>query len=140
MKAGLVFLLLVALVFGIIFYSGGVSSFDPSDQGIKARAALTPGMPFSQACDITGDPKKYRIINRKVKKIGGEEIVMFVPSPRVKCSRDRINQRLAEGSLPYGFVCTFTYSASVAFTVEYDQTGAVAKIVDAVTHNSMLDM
>ncbi|MCH7591744.1 MAG: hypothetical protein IH989_03035 [Planctomycetes bacterium] len=135
-----VFLVLVGAVFGIVFYSGGISGFDPSDQGLKARAALAPGMSFSQACDLTGDPKKFRIINRKVERIRGEEIVFFVPSPRVKCSRERINERLAEGSLPYGFVCTFTYSASVAFTVEYDKTGAVVAVTDAVTQNSIFDM
>lgn len=140
MKVGLVLLLLAGVAFGVIFYSGGVSSFDPSDQGLKARAALTPGMSFSQACDLTGDPKKFRIINRKVEKIRGEEVVSFVPSPRVKCSRERINERLAEGSLPHGFLCTFTYSASVAFTVKYDQTGSIVLVMDAMTHNSLFDM
>ncbi|UCC29040.1 MAG: hypothetical protein JSU86_12640 [Phycisphaerales bacterium] len=133
MKAFIALLVLIGLGWVVLYYAGGYGSFDPSEQGRQARAALRPGMPFGQACDITGDPKYYRIINRKVRRINGQEVAMMVPAPPVKCTRDRISQRLAEGSLPYGFTSTFTYSTTVAFTVTYDDTGAVKKVVDAVT-------
>ncbi len=139
MKVILVLFVLIGVGFVVTYYGGGYSSFDPSEQGRQAKAALKPGMPFGQACDITGDPRKFRIINRKVTRERGEDIVTFVPSPQVKCTRERIETRVAEGSLPYGFLCTFTYSNTVALTVTYDDTGAVVNGVDAITVQSLFE-
>ncbi len=133
MRLVLGLLVVVALGWVMIYFAGGYSAFDPSEQGRQARTALRAGMSFKQACDITGDPRKFRIINRKTERIGGEEIVMMVPAPVVKITRERIDTRLAEGSLPYGFLCPFTYSATVAFTVTYDDTGTVVNVSDDVT-------
>ena len=132
--------LLVAAGIGfvILTFAGGYTSFDPSEKGLKAKAALTPGMSFDQACDLSGDPKKFRIINRKVRTERGREIVTMVPSPEVKTSRERIKERLNEGSLPYGFICTFLYSADVAFDVQYDDTGAVKQVYDVKTMANMM--
>ena len=41
-------------------------------------------------------------------------------------------------ALPYGFICTFLYSADVAFTVQYDDTGAVKQVIDTPTVANML--
>ena len=139
MKALLALLVLIALGWVVVYYAGGYHSFDPSEEGRQAKAALSPGMPFGQACDVTGDPREYQIISRKVRRVGDEEIVTMVPAQPVKCTRDRINERLAEGSLPYGFLCTFRYSNTVAFTVSYDDTGAVMEVFDAATIADLLD-
>ncbi len=139
MKAVLTLLVLVGVGLVVVYYIGGASTFDPSEQGRQARAALKPGTAFGTACDLTGNPNKFQIINRKVHRMHGQEIVTLVPAPLVKTSRERIEERVAEGSLPYGFLCTFTYSSSVAFTVKYDDTGAVVSVVDAVTRDSLFD-
>ena len=133
MRLVLGLLVVVAVGWVMIYFAGGYSTFDPSEQGRQAKAALRPGMSFVQACDITGDPRKFRIINRKTKRVGDEEIVMMVPAPPVKITRERIETRLAEGSLPWGFLVSFTYSTTVAFTVRYDDTGAVVEVSDDMT-------
>lgn len=139
MRAIFALIVVIGLALVVIYYAGGSSSFDASEQGRTAKAALSPGMPFGPACDITGDPRKFQIINRKVRRIRGEEIISLVPASPVKVTRERINERLAEGSLPYGFQCTFTYSNQVGFIVTYDNDGAVASVRDAVTMSTLLD-
>lgn len=139
MRAFLFLLVLLGGGFVAMYYFGGYASFDPSKQGRDAQAALKPGMSFDQACDLTGDPKKFQIINRKVERVMGQEVVTMVPAPPVKCTRERIKTRIGEGSLPYGFLCTFTYSTSVAFTVHYDDTGAVVEVSDALTYQSLFE-
>lgn len=133
MKAALALLMAIGLGGAALYYGGGFASFNPSEQGRKARAALLPGMSFKQACDITGSPSKFRIINRKVSRINGVDVVHMVPAPPVSCTQERIAERLAEGSLPHGFLCTFNYSAEVAFGVEYDETGSVVSVQDLMT-------
>ena len=120
MKVILVLVVIVGLGGVVLYYAGGYESFDPTEQGEQAKAALRPGMSFAQACALTGDPTEYCVIKRKVRRFEGHEIVEMVPTPPMKCTRDRINSRLTEGSLPYGFLCTFTYSRTLAFTLQYD--------------------
>jgi hypothetical protein len=139
MKFILGLLAAIGLGWVVLYYTGGVGAFDPAEQGRQAKAALRPGMSFDQACDLTGDPRKYQIINRKVRRFQGEEFVSLVPAPPVDCTRARIKERLAEGSLPYGFVCAFTYSADVAFTVKYDEAGAVASVEEVMTFSNWLN-
>ena len=133
MKATLGILVVIAMGWLAVYLFGGYASFNPSEEGRKAKAALRPGMSFNEACKLTGGPRKFRIINRKVQRINGAEVVDLVPAPPVKCTQDRINQRLAEGSLPYGFICTFTFSVDVAFGVQYDDTGTVVEVFDLTT-------
>ena len=138
MKLVMGILAVLGLGLVVLYFTGGYGSFDPSEAGRQAKAALKPGMSFDQACEITGDPKRYRIINRKVYRVNGEEVVHLVPAPPVRCTRERISQRLAEGSLPHGFICTYLFSATVAFTVGYDGTGAVVTVEDTMTFANYL--
>lgn len=140
MKALLVSIALVALLLISVYYLGGFSTFDASEQGRLAKEALHPGMTFDDACDVTGDPKEFRIIREKTVRIGGEERVELVPSVPIKCTRDKVKTRIQEGANPHGFLCTFAYSNAVAFTVKYDDAGAVVGVEDATTLADLLDM
>jgi hypothetical protein len=126
-----------ALFLGVIYYLGGVQGWDPSQQGIDNRAAITPGMAWTKVFDITGDPREYRPLKKKAAGPGGL-LEMVVPGARNKFRRERVAQRLKEVSLPEGFEVTFRYSGKVAFTVTFDLLGNVVRVGDAVTMRDLL--
>ena len=130
--------IVVVLVLMVVYFVSGVGEFDPSKQGRDARAAIGPGMTWTQVFDITDDPKKYRPIRKRTKRIGGETIEYLEPGPENKSNRASFVDRLNENTLPHGFLCTFRYSNSVAFTVSFDGTGTVVAVQDAMTMADLL--
>jgi|CXWL01.1.fsa_nt_gi hypothetical protein len=139
MKVVLGLLVLVAVGWAGMYFFGGYGSFDATAQGKDNKTKIGPGMSHTQVFAITDNPRKYRIINRHVKRIGGEEVESFDPSNEVDFDRARIDQRILDGSLPHGFCCTFRYSDSMAFTVYFDGTGTVKGVTDAMTMADLLD-
>lgn len=133
-------LVLVAVGWVGVYTFGGYGSFDATEQGKANKAKLGPGMSHTQVFAITDNPRKYRIINRHVKRVGGEEIETFDPSAEVDFDRARVDQRILDGALPHGFCCTFRYSESMAFTVHFDGTGTVTQVTDAMTMADLLDL
>ncbi len=121
-----------------LYYGGGYGSFDADEQARTAKAAITSGMSWTQVFDIAREPRKYRIMVKKKRRVGGQDIEYLVPSPLVKFSKDRLVQRLAENSLPDGFVITYNYSNREAFTVTFDGAGNVSSIEDATTMADLL--
>lgn len=121
-----------------IYYAGGLSGFDAAKQGLDAKARIGPGMKWTAVLDITGDPSKFQPLIGKIKRIGGEEVEVIEVGPRNKFSRENIERRLADKNLPHGFLCTFLYSDSVAFTVKFDADGLVETIQDAPTMADLL--
>lgn len=138
MKFILVLLLLVGVGWGILYFTGGYGSFDPSEQGRKARAALAPGITHTRAFDLCGDPRKVQKIRRHVERVHGEEIVTYVPGPPANTSRERIDERVKAGGFPHGFVIPYRYSESVAFAVRFDELGIVEGVQDLVTMADLL--
>ncbi|MBI4718174.1 MAG: hypothetical protein HY763_10245 [Planctomycetes bacterium] len=134
------FKLIVALgiLLTLAYYLGGVRGFDASQQGRDARAAIGPGMSWQQVFAATREPKKYRAILKETKKVGGQTQEFLVPGPENKFRREALAARLAENSLPHGFLCTFRYSESVAFTVTFDGGGNVVAVEDAATMADLL--
>jgi hypothetical protein len=127
----------IALVLGVVYYLGGLEGFDPSKQGMDHRAAITPGMSWTQVFDITGDPDEYRPLKKDEEDSSGL-IEMVIPGARNKFSRDRVAQRISENSLPLGFETTHRYSNKVAFTIRFDNLGNVVHVTDAVTMADLL--
>jgi len=126
-------MLLVVGGLAALYFLGGYSTLDPSKQGRDAKAAITVGMPFHQVLDIAGIPHNYQQINRHVRKVRGEELVEFEPGPAVPFDRVRVEQRLETNDLPYGFRLPYRCSESVAFYVEFDESGAVVEVGDMLT-------
>ena len=130
--------IVVVAVLIVVYCVTGVWKFDPSKQGRDARAAIAPGMTWTQVFDITDDPRTYRPIKKTTKRIQGETIEFLEPGSENKFNRESFMDRLNENSLPYGFLCTFHYSNSVAFAVSFDGTGKVVGIQDAITMADLL--
>jgi len=140
MRSILGLLIAVALGWVLMYYAGGYGSFDPSQQGEAAKAAIRPGMSWREAFTFTETPKKYRPIQVRKGRMGGQDIQTLVPGPAISFRAEGLEQRLAENGLPHGFTVTFTYSSSVAFTVTFDGTGTVVSVEDAFTTADLLQM
>lgn len=140
MKVILVLMLLLGAGWGVMYYKGGIASFDPDEQCKQVKAALRVGMPFPKVMDIAGEPPRYRIINRKVRKEFGEEIEYFVPSPEIKFKRARVEERLLNNELPYGFNATYLFSARSAITISFDNLGSLTGVEKAATVSDLFQM
>lgn len=138
MKVIFVLFVLVAVGWVGVYYVGGYASFDPSEQARLARDAVTPGMTFQEVCEAAGVPRKFQVIRREVHRVGGVEIVEFKPFAESKTSRENIESRIADGTVPDGFQTTYRYSQSVAFTVKYDGQGTVVDVFDEYTMTDLL--
>ncbi len=138
MKVIIVLLALVAACWAAVYFGGSYGSFDPSEQGRQAKAALAVGMQHSKAFDVCGDPRKVRKIRRQVREFQGEEIETFIPGPVVKTTRERVAERVKSGDFPHGFVIPYRFSESVAFAVHFDSTGTVEYVEDLATMADLL--
>lgn len=138
MKVFFGLLLAVGLVLVVVFKFGGYASFDATQQGKDARAKIGRGMMWTKVFDITGNPRRYRTIQRTVQRIGGEEMEFFKPGPANKFKRASVAARIAENSMPHGFMSTHSFSSQEAFTVTFDATGTVVGVEDAMTMADLL--
>jgi len=138
MKALLATIVLVAMALAAVFYLGGFSGFDATEQGKKARAAIGPGMSYTQVFDIAKEPRKYQMIQRKTRRVAGQEIEYFEPGPPNRFKRDSFERRLRDNEMPHGFIISYNYSNKEAFFVTFDGTGTVVGIDDAPTMADLL--
>ena len=120
MKVILVLLILGGIGALALYYGGGYASFDPSEQGRQAKAAIKPGMTWKQVVDAATAPKDYQVFIEQTKRVGNEEVKMVKPGPRNRFKRDvlagrliPIQSRTASSSIttfrtPSPFRCTST--------------------------------
>ena len=119
---------------------GGVSSFDPTEQGREAQAAIQPGMKWTGVVDVAGEPKHYRVMVTHVKRdpiLGDLEEVK--PGGRRSFDTEILKQEIADGNVPDGFIFDYFFSAQVAFAVWFDGNGVVEEIVNTRTMADWLD-
>ena len=131
-------MVIIALGLAAMFYGGGSSGFDATQQGKDARAAIGPGMSWKQVFDVAREPRKYQTIHRKVIKVGGEELETFEPGPPNRFVLDTFKKRIANNEYLYGFLVTYEYSNQEAFIVHFDGTGTVKFVEDATTMADLL--
>ncbi len=135
-KLFLALVVLALLVGGGIYYFRGVGeSFDPDEQGRRAKAAVSVGMTWSQVVEAAGPPGRYCF--RSEVKRGGETVVM--EAAPVKFERGPFAAALAEGIPPHGFRFMYMFSAQAAFSVHFDGQGRVEQVVDDKTVADLLD-
>jgi hypothetical protein len=126
-------LVLGGIGLAIAYYVGGAGSFDPTAQGRKVRAAITPGMTWQQVINVAGEPGKYQTILPK--KHGGTP----EPGALVRFDRNSLVQELATNVHQYGFVFPYTFSEARRFLVYSDPKGVVEYVADAVSMADLLD-
>ncbi|HUU85532.1 MAG TPA: hypothetical protein VM243_18690 [Phycisphaerae bacterium] len=140
MKAVLVLIVLIGGVCLAVYYFGGAASFDPSQQGRDARAAVKPGMTLKKVIAAAGEPREYRVINRQVKNFAGQEQEVFKPGAKNPFDFDRVTERIANNELPHGFTLDYFFSNKVAFAVTFDATGTAMSVDDLTTMADLLQI
>ncbi|HSW47124.1 MAG TPA: hypothetical protein VLM89_16290 [Phycisphaerae bacterium] len=138
MKAIITLIALLAVVLAVVYFRGGYQSFDPAEQGNKAKAAIKPGMTWKQVIDAAGTGGKYRSIMKKVERTGGQEYTTTVLGPHVELKPDRVAAHVAAGDIPDGFIFEYRFSQSVAFAVIFDGAGIVDEVRDLTTMADLL--
>ncbi len=138
MKVLFFFMAMVALGLAALYYGGGFSGFDATKQGKEARKAIGPGMMWNQVFDVAREPRKYQTIHRKVTRVGGEDMEYFEPGPPNKFVLATFKRRLANNEYPHGFLVTYHYSNQEAFIVNFDSTGTVKYVENAMTMADLL--
>jgi hypothetical protein len=139
MKA-LLGLLIVVGGLGAALYYSGMFEFDPVQQAKDAKASVQIGMSWEKVADKVGEPKEYRIFVSSKKMIGGKEVEIIKLGPANKFNRANLKQRIADGSLPYGFTFTYVFTAAESFDIVFDATGAVSSVQDNVGIKRLFDM
>lgn len=136
MKAIIVLVVLLGLGVAGVYFLGGYGSFDPDEQGNKAKAAITTGMSWKKVLDITGksDPR-YRAISMIKDKDGNE---YPKPGPEVNLDRTKLASRVKNGEVRGGFIFVYRYSEKVAFEVTFDSSGNVTSVDDIATMADLL--
>lgn len=140
MRIVLWLIVLVGVGWTIVYFAGGYDTFDPSDQCKKPKASIFPGMAYKRVFDITGEPKKWQVVQRKTTRSGDQELEFFEPGPPMPFTRDNFEWRLADGSISHGFQFNVIYSDSVAFTVAFDGYGEVVEAQNSQTLAGFLQM
>jgi hypothetical protein len=140
MKAAIVLIVLVIVGGVVLYYVGGYSSFDPTQRGRDAKAAIAVGMPWTQVLNAAGDPRQYApIAPHRERNAAGTWENELRPGPPIDFNRVRFEQRMANNELPDGFVLMYYFSPQAAFTVEFDKNGAAVGIADQATIADLLD-
>ncbi len=139
MKLVLALMLLLGVAIGAVYFFGGFRDFDPSEQGRKAKAGITPGMTWQQVVTVAGEPKEYRPIMKETKGSGANKIELFKPGGPSKFVKTTLTARVGSNELPHGFVIDYQFSGSEAFRVTFDETGSVVEVADLMTMNDLLN-
>jgi hypothetical protein len=135
MKVIIGLLILGVIVLGIVYYVGGTQSFDPTAQGKKARAAISPGMTWQQVIDVAGEPRKYQTILPRPR--GG--MTTLAPGALVPFDRNSLTNELATNGHQHGFVFPYTFSEATRFLVYFDSKGVVDRVADQMGLADLLD-
>ncbi|MBI5863822.1 MAG: hypothetical protein HZB38_04825, partial [Planctomycetes bacterium] len=72
-KAFAIFVALIVAALAAVYLRGGISTWDPEKKGAEVKAAIAPGMSWSQVLDLD-EPGKLQTTYKTKKKIAGEEI------------------------------------------------------------------
>lgn len=136
-------LVLLAILFAVaifaVYHFGGYGKLDPSQQGRNARAAVAAGMTWQQVVKAAGRPRNYVLYVEAGKDAVTKEL-MIKEGPKMDFDPDVIASRVTNKTAAHGFFFPYVFSNSVAFKVEFDETGTVVGVDDMVTLNKLLDM
>jgi hypothetical protein len=140
MVKGAVIILLLgfAVVFGA-YYFGGVSSWDPEEEGRAAKAALSPGMSWTAVVDAAGEPGHYQYVRQeKSKDLFGMETIKYVPGYKQEFDYNAVSDALNNNEFPHGFLLHYFFSHQIAFRAWFDSSGTLERVEDVMTMADLL--
>lgn len=110
MKTIVVLLGLIGLGMIGVYYFGGYSSFDPDKQGRDAKAAITPGMTWTQVLAVAGENPKLHTISIYTSKVAGQTVKERRVGPAVNFTKNKVSRGLSSGSYQNGFILSYHFS------------------------------
>lgn len=137
MKTIIVLVGILAIAAAGLYFFGGYRSFDPSEQGRKAKAAIKAGMPWTAVVTTAGEPQEFRHFIREPAK-RAKALPSVKLGPPVRFRSDVLTQQVANNELPDGFVFIYHFSNKVAFEVTFNNVGAAMSIGDVMTMADLL--
>lgn len=135
------FLIGLVLVGGIVLsvvYVSSIKTFDPTDQGKKAKAALAPGMTWNAVIANAGKPGKYRTMMRVKERIAGDEVEIIKPGAQLSFDQSLFESDFKAKNMPDGFIFEYVFSHQAAFAVSFDSGGRSTSIEDLRTMADLL--
>jgi hypothetical protein len=140
MKGILIVLVLLAVGGFFLVKYGGIGSFDPTEQGKQAKAAIKTAMTWKQVIDEIGEPGNFSMIIRKIEEIDGEKFELFEPTVESRFKKDRFIKRFDDGEYEWGFLFLYQFSPTVAFQVKFGGDGLVSAVTDSRTIGDLWDL
>jgi hypothetical protein len=137
-KAMAIIIVLALGGLAVVYFAGGLSSYDPDKQGAEAKAAINPGMTWKQVIDAAGEPGRYQTYVKDVKTVAGEKIEDLRLTNPMQFDRPLFENDIAGKTMPDGFVFNYVFSHQVAFNVHFDANGLAAGIEDQRTAADIL--
>ncbi|GJM24058.1 MAG: hypothetical protein DHS20C16_04730 [Phycisphaerae bacterium] len=131
-------ILVVGIGYGVMHF-GGLTSFDPAQQGRDAKAAVKPGMSWTKVIAAAAEPGKCRFYVIQKKNVGGNEIEISKPGPFMPFDAKNLENRLLDETLPEGFEFLYVFTTEEQFMVKFDAAGDVEYVSKPPTMNDLLD-
>jgi hypothetical protein len=131
-------LALAVIAVAVVYYAGGVASWDPGAKGAAAKEAITPGMTWTAVLAAAGEPGRIQSFTRQTRKVLGEEIEEVVPGAMRNFDAALFEGDFKAGQYKDGFLLHYVFTQQVAFIVHFDGAGNVETIEDMRTMADLL--
>ena len=134
MVKGMVVVILLAIGgFCLLYFGGGLSSYDPAKKGEAAKAAISTGMTWKQVVDAAGEPGHYQTLVKTENVVAGDKVEELHLSTPIAFDTQLFENEIKHKTMPDGFVFNYMFTMQVAFDVAFDANGVAAGVVDART-------
>jgi hypothetical protein len=134
-KVIVIVMLLAGAAVCIAYFVGGARSFDPTEQGRQAQAAIKPGMTWQQVVDAAGKPVSFQTILEKTAR----GVTTYQRGATVKFDPASLPSEMANKVHAHGFVFIYNFSAQSRFSVEFDGDGVAQSVQNEPTVADLLD-
>jgi hypothetical protein len=119
------------LVLGFAVVGGAYyfySSWDPQELAAEARAAISPGMHWTQVVEDAGKPGKYQIIRIDEEEGPLGTLELRRPGTLRPFDHAELEAEIAAGGMSEGFTLNYVFSQQHQFRVWFDSAGNVEEI------------
>jgi hypothetical protein len=138
MKAFFILIILVVIAGAAVYYFGGYGSYDPTQKGRDAKAAISPGMTLEEVIDAIGQPTKYAELVKETQKQGALVSESIKPTALMSFNLQNVRYRIDHNEVPEGFFLLYHYSAQASFEVHFNGKGIVTDVRDHATVADLL--
>ncbi len=124
MKVVIILVLLGIVGLGVLkLTQSSVEAFDPTQQGLEARAKVEIGSSWTDVLEAVGEPRKWKEDTSGFDFVSGYH--RWEPT-----TPDKIRQKIEQKKLRGGFCFLYRYSDAATFAVNFSGRGKALSIQD----------